>query len=169
MIAVGAAVYVTWRLGRGQLQVAQQQAAIAERQARLATVRLQHDLFDRRFAIYDAARNLIGEVVREGRISDQGLGDFVRGVSTAVFVLDGSARDYLDNMLERAIDLQLARSQVNALPVGDSVRATQIDREAGLKRWFGSQHQTLIDTFKPMMSLELSPTIATLSEAQVAT
>jgi hypothetical protein len=56
IIAAAAAVFVTWRLGKGQLRIAKQQAATAHQQAELAAIRLQHDLFDRRFTVYDATR-----------------------------------------------------------------------------------------------------------------
>jgi hypothetical protein len=59
IVAASVAVFVTWRLGSGQLSIAKQQAATAQQQAELAAVRLQHDLFDRRFAIYEAAQKLV--------------------------------------------------------------------------------------------------------------
>jgi hypothetical protein len=62
IIAAGVVVYFTRQLGKGQLAVATRQADIAAQQARLADVRLQHDLFDRRFEIYEAARNLLLDV-----------------------------------------------------------------------------------------------------------
>jgi type II secretory pathway pseudopilin PulG len=59
IIAAVAAVVVTWRLGRQQLRIAQQQAAIAHQQAETALDRLRYDLFEKRYAIYDATRQLI--------------------------------------------------------------------------------------------------------------
>jgi hypothetical protein len=60
VIAAGAAVFVTWRLGRRQVAIAAQQATTAElqaatarQQADTALDRLRYDLFEKRYKIYD--------------------------------------------------------------------------------------------------------------------
>lgn len=52
VIAAGVAVLVTWRLGL-------RQAKIARQQAETASDRLWYDLFDRRYVVYEAAKNLV--------------------------------------------------------------------------------------------------------------
>lgn len=59
-MAAGAAVIVTWRLGR-------RQALIAHQQAQTALDRLRYDLFEKRYAIYAAAMDLMRMLVNEGR------------------------------------------------------------------------------------------------------
>jgi hypothetical protein len=73
VIAAGVAVFVTWRLGTRQVAIAAQQVQIAVQQARTAELqaatakqqadtaldRLRYDLFEKRYAIYDAAKRLI--------------------------------------------------------------------------------------------------------------
>jgi hypothetical protein len=88
VIAAVAAVFVTWWLGNGQLRIAKQQAATARQQAELAAVRLQHDLFDRRFAIYEAAQKLALEVFETASVSREGLSAFIRSTEKSVFLLD---------------------------------------------------------------------------------
>jgi hypothetical protein len=114
IIAAGTAVFVTWRIGQGQLSIADQQRQIAEQQAELAAVRLQHDLFDRRFAIYEAARTMLMEVFRRGDASNEALGIFLRDTQKAVFVFDQSLTDYLAELRKQAIFLQETNSILTA-------------------------------------------------------
>jgi hypothetical protein len=62
VMAATAAVFVTWRLGRGQLRIAEEQKRIAQQQAELAAARLRHDLYDRRFAVYTATQELVSSI-----------------------------------------------------------------------------------------------------------
>jgi len=71
VLAAGAAVLVTHRLGSRQVEIArqqtvtaQQQAATAKQQADTALDRLRYDLFDKRYKIYEAVKELIVDVVR---------------------------------------------------------------------------------------------------------
>ena len=82
IIAAVAAVFVTWRLGRGQLQIARQQveiaqqqattsrhqAEIAKQQAAIAFDRLRFDLFEKRYAIFTAIKELLKYLVNLPRV-----------------------------------------------------------------------------------------------------
>ena len=88
VIAAGVAVFVTWRLGRRQVTIAGQRVQIAAQQARTAELqaeaarqqadtaldRLRYDLFEKRYAIYDAAKRLI--VTLMNKIPDQSIEAF---------------------------------------------------------------------------------------------
>src|ERR1700690_61207 len=78
VIAAIVAVRITSRLGKDQLRIAEEQKNIASEQTRLADVRLQHDLFEKRIAVFDAVRDLILEVFRASDISDVGWNAFMR-------------------------------------------------------------------------------------------
>ncbi len=58
-IASIAAGIITWTFLSHQVEVARQQADIARQQAQTALDQLRHNLFDRRYAIYNSARDLI--------------------------------------------------------------------------------------------------------------
>jgi hypothetical protein len=155
VIAAVAAVYVTWRLGQSQLQIARQQADTAKLQADLAEVRLQHDLFDRRFAVYEAARNLVLEVVRASNVSDDGLRAFVLGTDKSVFLLDKELTEYLDDMRKRAVTLQITVGRLADPmfhPSEESTRASA--QRADLSNWFFDQFDVLIEKFRPTLALD---------------
>jgi hypothetical protein len=65
IIAAAAAVFVTRRIGNGQLRIAQQQAATARQQADTALDQLRYNLFEKRYAIYKDVQDLIRLLVNE--------------------------------------------------------------------------------------------------------
>jgi hypothetical protein len=71
-VASGAAVLVTWQLGKTQAQIARTQAdtaqaqrQIAESQRDIAFDKLKHDLFDKRYEIYQAAKAIIEAILKD--------------------------------------------------------------------------------------------------------
>jgi len=148
IIAAAAAVFVTWRLGRGQLRVAEQQAKFAE-------VRLQHDLFERRIAVFDAARDLLLEVFRTANVSDEGFRNFVRGTEKAVFLFDKSVSNYIETMRNTAASVKFTSSRLADpdLHVGQE-RAQYAQTKADQTKWFFDQFDILIEKFKPALALE---------------
>jgi hypothetical protein len=73
VFAAAAAVFVTWRIGREQVRIAQGQAGtaraqreIAESQRDIAFDKLKHDLFQKRYEIYTAAKGVMERVIQTG-------------------------------------------------------------------------------------------------------
>ena len=155
IVAAGAAVFVTWKIGKGQLTIADQQRGIAEQQANLAAVRLKHDLFDRRFEVYEITRSFLLEIFQRGDLSAEGLGTFVLGTGKAVFVFDQSVTDYLAELREKAILLQELNSILRAQDAVDPTELTAAPRrKADLMKWFVAQFDVLVVKFKPFLELD---------------
>lgn len=155
VIAAATAVFVTWRLGRKQRDIAERQAATACQQARLAEVRLQHDLFERRFAVFDAVRDLLLEVVHTSDVSDQSWQDFIRGTEKATFLFDKNVTDYIALMRNQAEQLRHVSALFAnpALAVGsERTNFAQVRRDVSV--WFSNQFNVVIDVFKPALALE---------------
>jgi hypothetical protein len=66
IFAAGAAVFVTWRIGQAQVRIAEGQAQTARAQRDIAFDKLKHDLFERRYAIYTAAKRIMERVIQTG-------------------------------------------------------------------------------------------------------
>ena len=78
-------------------------AWIAWQQVQIARVKLQHDLYDRRFAIFNAARKLLLEVTTHGDISDHSVNEYVIATADAVFLLDDPTLcEYLKDLERRS-------------------------------------------------------------------
>lgn len=155
VIAAGVAAWFAWRLGTGQLDIARQQAETAKQQAELAAVRLQHDLFDRRFSIYEVTVNLLLEAVRQKNIPDDVYRAFVLGKEQAVFLLDHEIISYLSIVQERSTRL-IAISDTLSEPAAtsDDERKRLIDERAELRIWCVEQFQTLVQSFTPALALD---------------
>ena len=118
----------------------------ARQQAELAAIRLQHDLFDRRFAVYDATRELIRTVVQHCHANEQQIFDFRMKTRDAKFLLDDEISTYLEEFAKKAWDILMLESELNAL--NDSTeREANIRRQRTLKDWIRNQHQALADKF----------------------
>lgn len=72
--AAGVAGFVTWKLGKRQVEIATQQAETAKLQATTAKQqpdtaldRLRYHLFEKRYAIYASAKELMRLLINEGQ------------------------------------------------------------------------------------------------------
>jgi hypothetical protein len=154
IIAACAAVYVTWRLGQSQLSIGARQADIANQQVELASIRLQHDLFDRRFAIFEATQKLLIEVLETSNVSDEGYSAFVQETRKSVFLFGKELSDYLGEMRGNAVELHLTVLKLTGeTPLGEE-RNTLAASRAELSTWFVDQFDVLIDKFKSTLALD---------------
>jgi len=155
VIAAGVAVYVTWRLGQGQIMIAKRQADIADEQAKFASVRLQHDLFDRRFAVFEATQKLLIEVLETSNVSDASYSAFARDTGKSVFLFDKALDDYLGEIRGKAVALHITVCKLadETLPIGEERTRLAAER-ADLSNWFVDQFNVLIEKFKPTLALD---------------
>jgi hypothetical protein len=153
VIGAAAAIFVTWRLGIGQLRIAKQQSTVAQQQAQLAAVRLQHDLFERRFALFEAARTfLMKEIYPQMNPSTDGIFIFAQQTATAVFLVDEPLKEYLEKLRKSAFELQRLSNLV-ALQQGPN-HAENVKQKYELVEWFGGQLDVLVDKFQPFLKLD---------------
>jgi len=155
IVAAIAAVFVTWKLGTGQLAIARQQAEIAKQQASMASVRLQHDLFEKRIAVFDAARDLILEVFHKSNVSNEAWNAFMRGTEKAVFLFDKPVTDYLTELRNQG---SVIRGAVSRLADQQLPRGPERDEFARIRaenfKWFLDQFDVVIPKFMGALALE---------------
>jgi hypothetical protein len=127
---------------------------IAYRQWRLAQNKLKLDLFDRRFAVYEAARALLASIMTSGKAKDEELFKFMSATREAKWLLDTAIAKYLDEVLyHKALDLQVLASELEGVPVGD-VRTKNVQAQSEIKKWFMAQYKVLDDQFSPYLQLK---------------
>jgi hypothetical protein len=126
---------------------------LAWQQVAIARTKLRHDLFDRRFKVFEAARMFLARVMRSGRVSDAHFGDFTTGVIDAQFLLGQEVHAYLFEIRRRAAALQALKETLEPLPAG--AEKTQLAEKAGEElTWLVAQLDVLPDKFKPFLTLE---------------
>ena len=112
--------------------------------------RLKHELYDKRFAIYQAARTFLRDTVVKPTISDKMLIDYWAGINAARFLLDDEISDYLEEIEHKAVDLQ-----TNQQSVDGKVNIAEGSKERGeLKKWFYHQISVLNQKFYPYLNLK---------------
>lgn len=130
-------------------------AGIAWQQMLIARTRLQFDLYDRRYKIFQAARNLLACFVRDGNLSYEEIAEFVLGISDAVFLFDDKMADYLSEMHKRGIDMQIATRKLSE-ELESSERDKILDDKHEQEMWFARilDSDDITERFKPYLRLQ---------------
>jgi hypothetical protein len=120
-------------------------AFISWQQWRIAEIRLRHDLYERRFRVYMAAKMLLITFQDTGKITQADYFTYVGGIADAEFMIDDqNVIQYLQTLRNRAIELIRLRGQEPAKAA---------DALAELEGWFMSQFDVLRSKFRPVLSL----------------
>ncbi|UYO47792.1 hypothetical protein [Rhodopseudomonas palustris] len=109
VFAAAVAVFVTWRIGRQQLQLSRQQAEVARAQRDIAFDKLKHDLFEHRYAIYTAAETILKALIGVDRvcgITEIQVDANLRTLQEAVFFFPDETVAVFEEIKKRAIDLR---------------------------------------------------------------
>ena len=129
-------------------------AWLAWQQVRIARVRLKHDLYDRRFAVFDAARKFLAEVMTHGCPTNDQIRAYVVGTGDAIFLLNYDVATYLEEIRKKSIYLQEYKEMLKSLPVGDE-RTALAKRNSETFAWLMEQLPIgLVTHFKPFLTLE---------------
>lgn len=94
-------------------------ACIAWGQWSTARNKLKLDLFDRRFTIYEAARNFLGSVATSGKVKDDELIRFVLGTREARWLLNSDIADHLNRLHVSATRHQITYDEHTRTSPGD--------------------------------------------------
>ena len=145
-IASVTAAWVTWHFGSWQAKIARQQADLAEERVKL-------DKFDRRFAVFDATRELIRIVMQQSHADQEQIFDFRMKTRDAIFLFDDYLSTYLKEFADKAWDIWLIEDEINAT-TSKAETARLLERQRTLKDWIRSQHEPLADRFSPYLRLK---------------
>lgn len=107
-----AAGWVAYQLGHAQISVAETQADIARRNWETANEKVVLELFERRLAIYDAIRDIIGEVTRTGVSPDEILHKYFKALDHVPYFFGEEVQNYLESVRLLMIDLNLANTMM---------------------------------------------------------
>jgi hypothetical protein len=146
-IAAVAAVSVTTYFAWHQKKVAKEQADIARE-------KLRHDLYERRYRVFDAARKLLYEIAVHRIASEDDLRAFVMGTDDAVFLFDDDLSGQLVEIRNRAQKLQSLDQLMEPMPVGPQ-RSNFVIQGEEQYTWLAKQREGLVDLFKPFLKLEI--------------
>ncbi|MFZ1180367.1 MAG: hypothetical protein WAN92_02400, partial [Herbaspirillum sp.] len=128
---------------------------IAYQQWRLSQNKLKLDLFDRRFAVYDAARTLIDTYSHAGD-KELRLLKFPSVIREAKWLLNEEVAQYLDKHLANANAFACLQAELDGIGVGE-VRTKKAQEMAEIGHWFCAQYEELDKHFTPFLQLQHGP------------
>ena len=128
-------------------------AWVAWQQMKVARVKLQHELFERRFRIFAAARKLLSEILQQGTASPDQLLSYSIDTADAVFLLNDDIAKYLEDMRKRASNLSRTGAALERLPEGER-RSELTQKEEDNFAWLTDQIGGLVEKFTPILKLE---------------
>ena len=126
---------------------------IAYLQWRLSQNKLKLDLFDRRFKVYEAARDFLASIITSGKANEDNLFKFLIATREAKWLLNPEVAEYLDKqMYSNAINLQTLAYELKNATQGE-VRYNNVQAQADIKKWFLAQYEVLDVKFTPFLRL----------------
>lgn len=126
---------------------------VAWQQWRVNERRLKHELFDRNFLVYESILKFIGSIVTSGKAKDENLYNFNKETRAAKFLLGEDIKEFIDDIYNKAIDLQTLDAELEGLPIGDE-RTRIVKERRDIKKWIYRQFGLLDKKFEHMLGLE---------------
>lgn len=126
---------------------------VARQQKHLAKEKLKHDLFDRRYRVYEAARQFIGQTSNE-KISKEDMLAFHVGTVTAPFLFGPEVAAYLKTLKVTVARHQGRSTQMQRHP-GDPNLPQIFDKHLETMDWLFAQHDAITEIFLPYLGFDL--------------
>ena len=137
---------LTPTIGIITVYIAYQQKKINQTREEINIKRLKHELYEKRFAIYDSARNFLRKITL-GKVTNEMIADYYTGTNAAHFLLNDDLTKFLESIVNKAIDLQTKQIEAkDNLPKGAQERGE-------IKKWMYSQIKTLNEKFTTHLKL----------------
>jgi len=126
---------------------------IAYRQWKTSRDRLKLDLFEKRFAVYEATRTFIKSIISSGKAEDQPMYIFRASTGETKWLFDEKVANYLDKQIWKpAVDLQTLESELQGMPVGEA-RSKKVQERSILFEQFMAELRQIEDVFGPYLKL----------------
>jgi len=130
-------------------------AFLTYQQHRTNALRLKHELFERRFKVYDSFRSFLSGIMRDGTTSYDACMSFLRETNQAEFLFGSEIPEYLFSVYKKGLALVLSHQKLGgpeSLPVGEE-RSRVAHENNELLKWFGDQYDVARDRFGKYLNL----------------
>jgi hypothetical protein len=124
----------------------------AYHQKKIAKAKLRLDLFDKRFAVFNAAGTFLGTAIALGKVSRTDEAAFMIATLHASFLLSEELGSYLEEMLRRTAAASLIQSELEDART-DEEREKAKARFLTERQWLSAQINVLSAKFRPFLQL----------------
>jgi hypothetical protein len=125
-------------------------AYIAWQQWRTNNLRLKHELFERRYKLYEVITSFIANILSRGRVEPNSEMQFLRDTKTVIFLFDNRIYAFVQEIYHNAVDLYSLGARENSL--GGQQLANNVDEQRKIMDWFSEQLGACTVRFSPFLS-----------------
>lgn len=127
---------------------------VAASQWTTARNKLRFDLFEKRFAVYQGARDFLGSIMASGKVKEEALFKYLQATQAAKWIVGQEIHDYLEREVYKpALELQCVEAELDGMPVGEG-RTKKVERKAELRKHLIAQFDQLDTWFGAYLKLE---------------
>ncbi|QKV55720.1 hypothetical protein [Comamonas antarctica] len=145
-----AAFYVANKFGRIQAEIGRRQAETAALAMATARDKLRLDLFEKRFAVYEAAACFIRDAIRLKNVTHDRRFDYLEAINSAMWLFDDTVVDHLDLIFSELYNLIEATEEIATEPDSDQ-RKAMITRKKGYLNNLRLHQTTLHSVMAPYL------------------
>jgi hypothetical protein len=145
-------IWIQWLQALAVPVIAGVGAWIALQQMYLAKVKLQHDTYDRKFAVFVAVHsllNVISALKRAPHLDE--MGDFINTIGAAPFLFDNSLADYVKEIQTRVLRAH-GLDQI-MLNLEEHDRRNALEELSTHISWLDRQSDIIVNKFRPALEL----------------
>jgi hypothetical protein len=126
---------------------------IALQQSFINRRRLKHELFDRRYKVYDHAKYFLSLIYANRTLTDQQIYDFKSETRECRFIFDDEIENIFNNWVKKAYEAKALNDELKPLPIGND-RSDNVRKQREIFDWFETQQNILVDKFTPYLRLK---------------
>jgi hypothetical protein len=147
-------LWLSRRIARVSAKLSEVSSEIARQQADTAKNKLRLDLFDRRWAVFEAAMQLAGMAVQSADITEQERRKFAVASRGAEFLFNKELQSYCDELVREAIKLRVTKQAMDAAAHADNQYEQRVDAWVEKTAWFSKQVDEIPERFAPFLQIQ---------------
>lgn len=129
-------------------------ASIALMQWRTNTLRLKHELFERRYEQFTVVREFLGSIITSGKSKPEEQFKYLVGTTGMRFIFDRKIAEHLEkNIWHLALDLECLEGEIAGIPAGEE-RSANLKKQSAIKRKLNKELTSLEERFAKYLQLK---------------
>jgi hypothetical protein len=124
---------------------------IAYQQYQVNLRKFNLDLFEKRYAIFDALKKVMYQVTREAAIENIHINEYKTNISDARFLFNSDVTDYLQEVLNKSAELHMHQARLRTAE--GTAKTDIIDQEHQVILWFAEEINNFQSPFFPYMAM----------------
>ena len=128
------------------------QYLLERRHEKLLTLKMRHDLFDRRLAVFMKVMRLCAEIGLTETLDDATLLRFLRETAEGEFLFDKEIADYINEIHSKGNQLLWSLEQQEALPLGEA-KIQAGNKSTEIRQWFSNQMEVAKEKFRGYLDI----------------